>query len=240
MWQDLRYGFRLFHAKPGFTIVAILTLAIGIGANIAIFSAVAALLIRPLPVVDPDRIVFGLSMREGFDPFNTAILEYAALRDSRAFASSGIADSHPVTLVGRGEPERLPAATVSAGYLATLGTAPVIGRPITTDDDRPAAPPVAVIGYELWQRRFGAANVLGEKIPLDDGVYTIVGVMPRGFDVPGGANLWTPLRRSLDGASLDERAPRSYELVARLAPGATLAQADADAKRIARRLETIR
>ena len=236
--NDLRYGLRLFLAKPGFTFVAIVTLAIGIGANTAIFSAVAALLIRPLPVVDPDRIVFGLSMREGFDPFNTAPLEYAAMRESRAFASSGVANFNPVTLAGRDEPERVSAAAVSAGYLATLGTMPILGRTIGGDDDRPGAAPVALIAYELWQRRFGGAtSVLGEKIPLDDDVYTIVGVMPRGFDMPGGSTIWVPLRLDAAAPASDERAPRSYEFVARLAPDANVAQANADVRRIARRLE---
>ena len=238
LWQDVRYGLRLFVARPGFTLVAILTLAIGIGANTAIFSAVTALLLRPVPVVDPDRIVFGLSMREGFDPFGTALLEYAALRSSPAFAASGVADFHAVTLAGRDEPERVAAATITAGYFATLGTAPVVGRTITVGDDRPDAAPVAVIGYELWQRRFGgAASVLGDTLLLDNGPHTIVGVMPRGFDMPGGARVWTPLGINIEPASRDERAPRSYELVARLAPGVALAQANADVKRIARRLE---
>src|SRR5262245_26482614 len=130
MWQDLRYGFRQFCSKPGFTLLAVVTLAIGIGANTAIFSAVTALLVRPLPVVDADRVVFGLSMREGFDPFNTAALEYVALRQSRALSSAGVAAFSPVTLLGTGEPERIAAAAVDSGYLATLGTAPILGRTI--------------------------------------------------------------------------------------------------------------
>src|SRR5262245_9337796 len=170
MWSDLRYGLRLFLARPGFTSVAILTLAIGIGANTAIFSAVTALLVRPLPIADPDRLVFGLAMREGWDPFGTALLEYAAVRGSSAFASSGVANFQAVTLVGHAEPERVSAASVSAGYLATLGTAPIAGRSIAPDDDRPGAPPVILIGHELWQRRFGgSAAVLGQKIELDSG-----------------------------------------------------------------------
>jgi hypothetical protein len=130
MWHDLRYGVRLLVAKPAFSCVAILTLAIGIGANTAIFSAVTALLVRPLPIEDPGRLVFGLSMREGWDPFGTALVEYAAMRDSASFASSGIANFGAVTLVGHDEPERMAAAAVSSGYLRTLGTRPIAGRSI--------------------------------------------------------------------------------------------------------------
>jgi putative ABC transport system permease protein len=239
MWQDLRHGFRLLRSNPGFTLLAVVTLAIGIGANTAIFSAVTALLVRPLPVVDANRVVFGLAMREGFDPFNTAALEYVALRRSRAFSSAGVAHFRPVTLLGTGEPERVAAAAVGSGYLATLGTAPILGRTIGSGDDQPRATPVALIGYELWQRRFGAmTSVLGGTIQLDDGgSYTIVGVMPRGFDLPGGAGIWTPLGLNVEAASTDERAPRSYEFVARLAPGATLEQANADVRRIASNIE---
>src|SRR5438093_1281051 len=105
MWQDFCYGLWLFRLKPGFTLVAILTLAIGTGANTAIFSAVTVLLICPLLVVDVDRIVFGLSLREGFDLFNTVLFEYAVLRDSRAFVLSGVSEFHLVMLAGRDELE---------------------------------------------------------------------------------------------------------------------------------------
>jgi putative ABC transport system permease protein len=238
MWHDLRYGFRLLVAKPAFTGIAILTLAIGIGANTAILSAVTALLVRPLPIEDPDRLVFGLSMREGWDPFGTALLEYAAMRESSTFASSGVANFGAVTLVGHDEPERLAAASVSAGYFATLGTRPIAGRSIAPEDDRPGAPRVVLIGHELWQHRFGGCpQVLGEKLELDTGIFTIIGVMPRGFDMPGGARLWLPLRLNIDTASKDERAPRSYEFVARLASGVGLSAANADVARIARRIE---
>jgi len=155
MWNDLRHGVRLLRTHPGFTAVAVVTLALGIGANTAIFSAAAALLLRPLPVAEPDRLVFGLSLREGFDPFNTSLVEYAAYRRSRVFASSGVALQRSFTIMGHDEPERVRGAAVSGGFLATIGTLPAFGRPITDDDDKPAAAPAAIIGYGLWQRRFG-------------------------------------------------------------------------------------
>jgi putative ABC transport system permease protein len=134
--------------------------------------------------------------------------------------------------VGHAEPERLAAASVSAGYFATLGTRPIAGRSIAPEDDRPGAPRVVLIGHELWQHRFGGSpQVLGEKLELDTGIFTIIGVMPRGFDMPGGARLWLPLRLNIDTA------PRSYEFVARLASGVGLSAANADVARIARRIE---
>ena len=238
LWHDLRQALRVFLAKPAFTIVAVVTLALGIGANTAIFSAVTALLWRPLPVADADRLVHGVSLREGFDPFGTSLLNFAAFRASRAFASCGVALQRFYTLTGRDEPERLRTAAVTAGYLSSIGVNPIAGRSISPDDDRPGAAPVAVISHELWQRRFGgAATIVGQRLPLDDGIYTVIGVMPRGFDMPGGAALWVPLRIDVDAAPLEERTPTAYGLVARLAPGVTLAQADAEMKQIARRLE---
>ena len=238
LWHDLRHALRVFLAKPAFTIVAVVTLALGIGANTAIFSAGSALLWRPLPIAEAERVVFGVSLREGFDPFGTSLLSFAAFRTSRAFESCGVVLQRFATLAGRDEPERLRTAAVTAGYLSSLGVNPIAGRSISPDDDRPGASPVAVISHELWQRRFGGATtIVGQGLSLDDGLYTVVGVMPRGFDMPGGAALWVPLRIDVDGAPLDQRTPTAYGMVARLAPGVTLAQADAEVKQIARRLE---
>ncbi len=237
LWHDVRSGFRLLRAKPGFTAIAVATLAIGIGANTAIFSAIDALLLRPLPVPYGDRLVFGYSLREGFDPFGTSLLEYAEYRGSRALASSGVGIQRSVTLLGRDEPERIPAAAVTAGYLTTIGVAPIAGRTFSNDDDLPGAPPVAILGHDVWQRRFGGRSMVGQSISLDDGTYTVIGVMPRGFDLPSGSSLWIPLRLNVATAPLAVRAPTAYEMVARLADGVSLAQADADLKEIARRLE---
>jgi putative ABC transport system permease protein len=185
MRQDLREALRRLLAKPAFTIVAVLTLGLGIGANTAIFSAVTTLLVRPLPVADADRVVLGIALREGFDPFGTSLLEYIAYRDaSRSFASSGIALQHFFTLTGHDEPERIHGAEVTSGFLEALAVAPIAGRVFTTEDDRPGAAPVALIGYDLWQRRFGGSPaVVGTPLSLDWGIRTIVGVMPRGFDM---------------------------------------------------------
>jgi hypothetical protein len=236
--NDFRYGLRLLIARPGFTAVAIVTLALGIGANTAIFSAVAALLWRPVPIAEPDRLVFGYALSEG-DPFTTSLLEYERYRDDRSFASSGLLLQRTYTIAGRDGPERVQAAAVTAGYFASVGVAPIVGRSITDADDQPTAAPIALIGYQLWQARLGGApTAIGERLRLDDGVYTIVGVLPRGFDFPWGAAIWVPLRVNLDTVPLEDRRRNQYEMAARLADGVTLAQANTAVKRLARQLET--
>ena len=238
LFQDLRYGLRLFRARPAFTAVAVLTLAVGIGASTAIFSAVSALLMRPLPVADADRVLFGLALREGVDPFGTSLLEYAAYRDSSTLASAGVASQRTFTLIGRDDPERVQAAAVTASYLDTLRVTPVVGRTFTPRDDRPDAAPTAVIAYDLWQRRFqGAAAVAGTTMTLDDGVYTIVGVMPRGFDMPAESESGfrcAPQSRPCRSTSAPST-PMPWWRGS--TPGVTPQQADTDLKRIARQLE---
>jgi len=151
LWQDLRYGARMLLKQPGFTLITVAALALGIGANTAIFSAINTLLLRPLPVEDVDRLVVSVTLREGFDPFGSPFLEYAAYRDrSHSFASSGVARQRSFNLIGQGEPERVRGATVMANYLATLGVKPVLGRAFSAEEDQPGGPPVALISYALW------------------------------------------------------------------------------------------
>src|SRR6187401_2949224 len=148
LWQDLRYSKRILLKSPGYTAIAIVALALSIGANTAIFSAANALLLRPLPVEDIDRVVVPVTLREGFDPFGSPFLEYAAYRDrAHCFASSGVGTVRSFNLIGRGEPERLRGATIMANYLSTLGTKPVLGRTFSADEDRLGGPPVALISY---------------------------------------------------------------------------------------------
>jgi putative ABC transport system permease protein len=237
--QDLRYGWRSLRARPGFTLVAVLTLALGVGANTAIFSAVNALLLRSLPVVDAERVVFGMALREGFDPFGTSLLEYALFRDeARSLASSGLGTPRLFHLVGSGEPERLRGSAVMTGYLKTLGVRPARGRLFTEDEDRPGGPAVALIGHDVWQRRFaGDRDVIGRLLSFEDRSYSIVGVMPPGFDLPYSAEVWVPMQVTADALPLDQRAANANEFVARLKPGVRLEQADTELKALARRLE---
>jgi len=239
LWQDVRYGVRMLLKQPGFTLIAVAALALSIGANAAIFSAVNTLLLSPLPVGNIDRLVCGIALREGFDPFGSSFLEYAAYRGrSHSFVSSGIASQRSFNLIGRGEPERVRGATVMADYLTTLGVKPVIGRAFSAEDDRPNGPPVALISYAFWQRHFaGNAGVIGQSLNLDGRSYSIAGVMPPGFDLPGAAEIWTPFQVNIDSLSLTERTVRRGDIIARLRPGVDLKQADTELKAIARQLE---
>ena len=239
LWQDLRYGARMLLKQPGFTLITVAVLALSIGANTAIFSAINALLLRPLPVEDIDRLVVSVTLREGFDPFGSPFLEYAAYRDrSHSFASSGVATQRSFNLIGQGEPERVRGATVMANYLTTLGVKPVLGRAFSAEEDQPGGPPVALISYALWQKRFaGRADAIGQSLNLDGRSYNILGVMPPGFDLPGVAEVWIPLQVNIDNLSLTERAATNNAILARLRPGVSLKQADTELKAIAHQLE---
>src|SRR5436309_14052361 len=239
LWQDLRYGGRMLLKQPGFTLITVAVLALSIGANTAIFSAISALLLRPLPVEDIDRLVVSVTLREGFDPFGSPFLEYAAYRDrSHSFASSGVATQRSFNLIGQGEPERVRGATVMANYLTTLGVKPVLGRAFSAEEDQPGGPPVALISYALWQKRFaGRADAIGQSLNLDGRSYNILGVMPPGFDLPGVAEVWIPLQVNIDNLSLTERAATNNEILARLRPDVSLKEADTELKAIAHQLE---
>jgi putative ABC transport system permease protein len=239
LWQDVRYGARMLLKQPGFTLIMVAALALSIGAYTAIFSAINALLLRPLPVEDIDRLVVSVTLREGFDPFGSPFLEYAAYRDrSHSFVSSGMATQRSFNLIGHGEPERVRGATVMANYLTTLGVKPVLGRVFSAEEDQPGGPPVALISYALWQKCFaGRADAIGQSLNLDGRSYNILGVMPPGFDLPGVAEVWIPLQVNIDNLPLTERAATSNTILARLRPGVSLKQADAELKAIAHQLE---
>ena len=225
--------------QPGFTLIAIAALAVSIGANTAIFSAINALLLRPLPVEDIDRLVSTFALREGFDPFGSSFLEYVAYRDrTHLFASSGVATQRSFNLIGQREPERIRGATVMADYLTTLGVKPVLGRTFSADEDRPGGAPVALISYSFWQKHFaGSAGVIGQPLNLDGKTYTVLGVMPAGFDLPGAAEIWVPLQTTIETLPLTDRAATANEILARLRPGVTVRQADTELKAVARQLE---
>jgi putative ABC transport system permease protein len=230
---------RMLLKEPSFTLIAVAALALSIGANTAIFSAINALLLRPLPVKDIDRLISTFALREGFDPFACSFLEYAAYRDrTHLFSSSGVATQRSFNLIGRGEPERIRGATVMADYLTTLGVKPLLGRAFSVEEDRPGGPPVALIGYTFWQKHFGASSgAVGQPLNLNGKTYTVIGVMPAGFDLPSAAEIWLPLQTNIESLPLSERAATANEILARLRPGGTVKQADTELKAIARQLE---
>src|SRR6184192_3336113 len=238
-WQDVRYGARMLLKSPSYTAIAIAALALSIGANTAVFSAVNTLLFRPLPLKDLDRLVFSVALREGFDPFGSSLLEFEAYRQrNHSFESIGVAMQRSFNLIGRGEPERIRGASIMADYLTTLGVKPVLGRGLTVGEDQPGGPAVALIGYGLWQKHFGGdTRVIGEKLNLEGRSYTVIGVMPPGFDLPEAAEIWLPLQANIDSLPLTDRAVPGYEVVAKLRSGVSLKQADAESKSVARQLE---
>src|SRR5439155_838659 len=200
---------RLIMAEGLIMLLSVIALGLLLAAATGkILSAANALLLRPLPVEDIDSLVVPVTLREGFDPFGSPFLEYAAYRDrAHCFASSGVATARSFNLTGRGEPERVRGATVMANYLSTLGTKPVLGRTFSADDDRLGVPPVALISYGLWQKHFGSnADVISQSLNLDGRSYNVIGVMPPGFDVPGIADVWVPLQVNIDTLPLIERA----------------------------------
>lgn len=237
--QDLRYGYRALRSRSMVSVVAVLMLGLGIGSSAAIYSALQALVFRPLPIDSEQRVVTGIALREGFDPFGTSLLEYQALVESaKSIEIAGLGRQRSFNITGGGDPERLAGASVSAAYFAATGIEPALGRPFTAADDAPGGPAVAMIGHGLWQRRFGGrVGIIGTLLDLDGRRHEIVGVMPPGIDMPYGAEVWTPLQADFMAAPLRERAAHVHELMARLRPGVTVEQADDEARTIARQLE---
>lgn len=238
-WQDVRYGARVLLKSPGYTAIAIAALALSIGANTAVFSAVNTLLLRPLPLKDLDRLVFSVALREGFDPFGSSLLEFDAYRQrNHSFESMGTAQQRSFNLIGRAEPERIRGASITVDYLTTLGVKPVLGRNFSADEDRPGGAAVALISYSFWKAHFGGnTSIVGDTLNLDGRPYTVVGVLPPGFDLPDAAQIWIPLQVNIESLPLTERANRRGDIVARLRPGISSTQADAELKAIAHQLE---
>ena len=238
-WQDVRYGARVLLKSPTYTGIAVAALALSIGANTAVFSAVNTLLLRPLPLKNLDQLVLSQALREGFDPYESSLLELQAYQErSHSFESIGAARQRSFNLIGRGEPERIRGASIMADYLTTLGVKPVLGRSFTAEDDRPGGAAVALISHSLWQKHFGGkAGIIGETLNLEARTCTIIGVMPPGFDVPAAAAIWVPMQINIASLPLTQRAVPSCEVVARLRPGISLKQADTEAKSIVRQLE---
>jgi putative ABC transport system permease protein len=239
MFTDLKYALRMLIKTPAFTVIAVLTLALGIGANAAIFSVVNALWLRPLPVDRPEQLACGYAMRNGVDPYETSLLEYSAYQSrSRSFVSTGLGDQRVFHLFGRGEPQRLRGAAVSPDYFGTLGVKTFLGRLFQPEEGRPSGPSVAAISYQLWQRLFGGdPAIVGQTLRFEEGAYTIVGILPTGYDMPFAADVWIPLRLDAAALPLEQRARTNYDFIGRLRPGVSLKSADAELKRIARALE---
>ncbi len=235
LWQDIRYALRSLAKSPGFTAVTLFTLALGIGANSAIFSVVDGVLIRPLPYPEPDRLAV---VRETYGGGEVGTVSGANFLDWKArthqFESLAASRGVAVTLLGTGEPEEMPAALVSDAFFRTLGVAPMLGRGLLPGEDHGQGS-VVVIGETLWRSRFGAdSGILGRTLNLSGTPYTIIGVAPASLAYPGRAQLWLPLGFGLGRAN--DRDSHMYDVVGRLRPGATLSDAQDDMSALARSL----
>jgi putative ABC transport system permease protein len=246
LWQDLRFGARMLRKQPGFTLIAVLTLALGIGANTAIFTVVNALLLRPLPYPAADRlaVVATTMRRERVEVRSTSYPDFISWRDQNTyFEQIAARTSNSFSLLSGNEPERVNGELVSANYFSLLGVRAVQGRAFLPEEDRtPDAQRVALVGYGLWQRRFGGApNLVGKTIQLSDGNYTVVGIMPEGFrGISDRADLWLPMMMTSAvrvASDLQIRDQRWLSTVARLKPGVSLRQAQTEMDTLARRLE---
>jgi predicted permease len=235
--QDLRYGLRMLAKSPGFTAAAVLTLALGIGANIAIFSVVNAVLVRPLPYRDAGRLVmlWSTEPKKGWRG-QASPLDFVTWRhESRSFESLAAFEPNSRILTGRGEPVELSGGWISAGFFETLGIAPQLGRTFAPAECRPGGERVALIARGLWQERFGSdPGIIGRSIRLSDELFTVVGVMPDALQFPiDGLKFWLPLE--LNEAQPDDR--HFWFVVARLKDGKGVAEAQTDVATIAGRLE---
>jgi putative ABC transport system permease protein len=235
--QDLAFAWRNLRRTPGFTATVVATLALGIGANTAIFSAVNTLLLRPLPFSDPDRLM-KLTMiapaREGGhgpEDMVWSFPKYAAMKAGQtSFSDLAIYASFPYTLLNDGGAERVQTELVNRGYLSTLGIAPAIGRNISAEEDaHPDGPKVVMISGSLWRRSFNATpDVLNRTVTLDGEPYNVIGVLPDNFrGVSGAADLLVPIM-TLDAESLNEAEAYSYSVIGRLRPGVTPGAARAE------------
>jgi putative ABC transport system permease protein len=235
--QDARFAVRLLRKSPAFALTAIAVLAFGIGATTAIFSVVHAVLLRPLPYPESDRLVMVWERQ----PFGrTNVIQTQNFLDWRArnhsFTRISAMHAFPMNLVGDTDPVQVPGMRISAGFFEILGVPPLLGRGIAASDDVPGAAQVLVLSYSLWQQRFGGrSDIIGTKVSLEGGRAEVIGVMPPGFAYPTArADFWIPMRLNPADASRDGR---NYQSVARLKPGVTLAQAQSDMEAVAAECE---
>jgi putative ABC transport system permease protein len=235
IWQDLRYGARMLLKNPAFTLIAVLTLALGVGANTAIFSVVNSLLLRPLPYPDSNRLVTLSGNGEEGPTGNTGYATFLDWRErSQSFDPMVIIRSWGGTVTGQGEPERIEGLRVSQGYFRMLGATPALGRDFKVEEDRPDTRFVVMLSHSFWQRRFKSdPGVIGKPITLSGQTFTVAGVMPSGFEDYLAANfykpadVWAPLGYDV-AQPFACRTCQHLKVVGRLKPGVTLNQATAE------------
>ena len=239
IFADIRFGLRSLRKRPGATLIALVTLALGIGVNTAIFSAVDSILLRPLPLRDPERLVsvWEKTPAMGIQQNEAAPANFFDIRNqNQSFEALGAYGPLDINLTGSGEPERLDGQLVTANVFSILGVAPALGRTFLPNEDQPGQEHVVVLSDALWQRRFNRdPSILNRNITLNGESFTVVGVMPRDFFFPlRETEMWTPWAMEADQAS--GRGDHYLRLVARLKPEVSLTHANADLDSIAQRL----
>jgi predicted permease len=237
--QDLHYATRMLLKSPGFAAIAILTLALGIGANTALFSVVNGVLLNPLPYPHPGQLAALYGKTTGFDRAPIAYLNFLDWqRDTHSFSSMAMYHNEDYNFTGRGEAERVSGYMISADFFSTLGVNPILGRMFRPEDDQLGAAPVVILSGGFWSREFGSSpDIAGKSITLNGASYTIVGVIPSNFTFYGQhRDVYTPIGQWNDPSFRDRRIVHSSGMVGRLKPGVTLPQAKADMESIAQNL----
>lgn len=241
LFRDIRYGIRSLLKRPGFTMIAVIALALGIGANTAIFSLVNAVLLQPLPFAEPDRLVWVWgNIRNGTSRASVSppdFLDYRQQNTTFEEFAAAFGAPLPLNLTGSGEPERLTAAGVTGNYFNALGAQPQLGRTFLLENEKPGSDQVAVLSHGLWQKRFGGdPTIINKTVVLDGRSFAVIGVMPQDFNFPQAAELWVPINFEIaDGMKI--RKAHFLRPIGKLKNGVTLAQAQADLDVIAARLE---
>jgi putative ABC transport system permease protein len=238
--KDIRYGFRGLLKRPGFTVIALVALALGIGANTAIFSLVNAVVLQPLPFPEPDQLVwvFG-NIRNGGNRASVSPLDFLDYRSQNTtfeqFAASTTMP-RPMNLTGNGDPERLLASAVTGNYFDTFKVSPALGRGFSLENEKTGQDQVTVLSHAFWQKRFaGDPEILNKTIILDSKPYQVIGVMPADLSLPQPAELWVPMTFDVD-PDMKQRKAHFLRPIGRLKPGVTLVQAQADTDVIAAHL----
>jgi predicted permease len=242
--QDTRYALRMLRKSPGFTIVAVLTLALGIGANTAIFSVVYAVVLKPLPYVNSEQLfnVFEVQPQQGVTGTGWSYANFAELREqNHVFSEMAGSQHHQLTLTDRGEPSVVNTSVVTPELFSVFGERPLAGRVFSSDDGKAGAPPVVILSENLWRASFGAdPSLIGSSINLDKRSYTVIGVMPSAFRFPQlteSEQVWIPLVQDpFFGAWMDRRGGHWLQVTGRLKPGVSMQQAQAELDAISARL----
>lgn len=236
-WRDLKYGIRTLARSPGFTLIAVLTLALGIGANSAIFSVVDAVVLAPLPYSQPDQLVIvwqNNPNRRHIAPSYPDVQDWQ--HSSRSFLGIAAFGFRDYDLTNPGSPEHLNGWLINSGFFGTLGVKPILGRDFSAEEDQRGGPPVVILSERVWKGRFsGNPAALGNPVTMNGVDYTIVGVVPSGVGLGGSIDVYTPIGHG-DSMLVNDRRTHAFLAIARLKPGVTMAQAEADTNAVEKTL----